>query len=75
MLVRAKEVGFIYGERKRVGDVFEFNGAKLAKWMELVEEAPAKAEGKKVKPAPATVQKVDPKLASAKTAATEGDLA
>lgn len=37
MKVVATSPGFYKGERKRVGDEFEFTGKKLGKWMEKVE--------------------------------------
>lgn len=50
MKVRAKQMGFYGGARRRVGEVFEIpDGATLGKWMEPVDN---KA---KVGPAPAKV--------------------
>ena len=39
MKVRATKMGFHDGTRVREGEEFEFEGKKLASWMEKVEEA------------------------------------
>lgn len=49
MRVRAKETGFYAGARRRAGSVFDFKGAKPAKWMEPLEAVEAPVEPKQAK--------------------------
>lgn len=50
MKVRAKELGFYAGERKKPGSVFFLPpGAKPSKWMEVLEDPKAEKPAEEVK--------------------------
>ena len=55
MLVRAKQKCFVGGSRRRVGETFEFDGAKLPPYLELVPEV---VEGAQAPSAPAAPKEI-----------------
>lgn len=50
-MVKAKEMCFIGGSRRRPGQVFEYRGKKLPKYLEPVEEMAKPEEGEESDPA------------------------